>query len=59
MVFAETMWAKKDRVKVTAEKSPTSTVVATLRLGDQVDVIEKKRETISGKIEKWKIRMGV
>ena len=26
-LLAETMWAKKDRVKVTAEKSPTSSVV--------------------------------
>lgn len=41
-LFAETMFAKKDQVKVTAEKSPTSKVVATLRVGDQVDVIEKK-----------------
>jgi len=40
-LLAETMYAKKDRVKVTAEKSPTSSVVATLNVGDQVDVVEK------------------
>ena len=40
-LFAETMYAKKDRVKVTAEKPPTSSVVATLNVGDQVDVVEK------------------
>ena len=39
--FAETMYAKKSRVKVTAEKSPTSKVIATLDLGDQVEVLEK------------------
>lgn len=53
-VFAETMWTKKDRVKVTAEKSPTSTVVAILRMGDRVQVTEKsgrqyKIELSSGK----------
>ena len=41
MAFAETMYAKKSRVKVTAEKSPTSKVIATLNLGDQVEVIKK------------------
>ena len=53
-LFAETLYAKKDRVKVTAEKSPTSPVVAMLSLGDQVEVIEKsgrlyKVNLISGK----------
>jgi len=52
-VLAETMWAKKDRVKVTAEKSPTSTVVATLRVGDQVQVVQK-----SGRQYRVKLRNG-
>lgn len=52
-VFAETMWAKKDRVKVTAEKSPTSEVVATLRVGDPVEVVQK-----SGRQYKVKLRSG-
>jgi hypothetical protein len=52
-VLAETMWAKKDRVKVTAEKSPTSSVVAILRVGDQVQVVQK-----SGRLYKVKMRNG-
>jgi uncharacterized protein YgiM (DUF1202 family) len=39
--LADTMFAKKDRVKVTAKKSPTSKVIAILRLGDQVEVFKK------------------
>ena len=38
---AETMYAKKNGVKVTAEKSPTSKVVGTLSTGDQVEVVKK------------------
>ncbi|MCH7615954.1 MAG: SH3 domain-containing protein [Nitrospinae bacterium] len=38
---AETMYAKKNGVKVTAEKSPTSTVVGKLNTGDQVQVVKK------------------
>ena len=52
-LFAETMYAKKDQVNVTADMSPTSTVVATLRLGDPVEVIEK-----SGRQYKVKLRTG-
>lgn len=52
-VFAETMYAKKDQVKVTAEKAPTSSVVAILRIGDPVDVIEK-----SGRQYKVRLRSG-
>lgn len=40
-VSAQTMYASKDEVKVTEEKSPMSAVVETLRLGDQVRVLEK------------------
>lgn len=40
-VLAETMYAKKDRVKVTTQKSPTSKVVATLNTGDAVEVVQK------------------
>ncbi len=48
---AETMYAKKDRIKVTAQKSPMSKVVATLQLGDSVQVLEK-----SGR--HYKVRVG-
>ena len=37
--WAATLYAKQDDVKVTAEKSPTSAVVATLALGDAVTVL--------------------
>ena len=53
LLAATTMWAKKDRVKVTAEQSPTSTVVATLRVGDPVQVIQK-----SGRQYKVKLKNG-
>lgn len=53
IVLADSMWAKKDRVKVTAEKSPTSAVVAILRVGDQVQVVQK-----SGRQYKVKLRSG-
>ena len=53
--WATTLYAKQKAVKVTAEKSPTSTVVATLALGDAVTVVSKsgrvaKVKTSSGKI---------
>lgn len=38
---AETMFAKKNGVKVTAEKSPTSKVVGKLNTGDSVQVVKK------------------
>lgn len=38
---AETMYAKKNGVKVTAEKSPTSKVVGKLNTGDKVQVVKK------------------
>lgn len=41
MALAETMYAKKSGVKVTAEKSPTSKVVAKLNVGDEVQVLKK------------------
>jgi len=39
--FAETMYAKKDGVKVTAEQSPTSAIVGRLNTGDEVQVVKK------------------
>ena len=53
LLAATTMWAKKDRVKVTAEKSPTSKVVAILRVGDPVQVQQK-----SGRQYKVKLKSG-
>ena len=41
VVTAETMYVKKNGVKVTVEKSPTSSVVARLGIGDEVEVIKK------------------
>jgi len=41
LLSAQTMYVSKDEVKVTEEKSPMSHVVDTLRLGDQVRVLEK------------------
>jgi hypothetical protein len=40
--WASTFYAKQDGVKVTAEKSPTSKVIATLALGDAVDVLTEE-----------------
>lgn len=37
--WAATFYAKQDDIKVTAEKTPTSAVVATLALGDAVTVL--------------------
>lgn len=41
LLAAQTMYIGKDEVKVTEDKSPMSRVVDTLRLGDQVRVLEK------------------
>lgn len=49
-VFAETMYAKKDRVKVTEEKSPTSKAVGTLHLGDRVQVVKKLKRQYQVKL---------
>ncbi len=38
---AETMYAKKNGVKVTSEKSPKSQVVGNLNTGDQVEIVKK------------------
>lgn len=53
LVSAETMYVSKDEVKVTNDKSPMSAVVETLRLGDQVQVLEK-----SGRHYKIQARSG-
>lgn len=51
---AETMYAKKSGVKVTAEKSPTSKVVDTLNTGDQVQVLKKDGRQIQVKLPNGK-----
>ena len=51
--WAATLYAKQDDVKVTAEKSPTSTVVATLSLGDAVTVLAEE-----GRLAKVKAANG-
>ena len=54
IAFAETMYAKKDGVKVTAEKSPTSKAVATLNLGDKVQVLKKSGRQYQVKLSSGK-----
>jgi uncharacterized protein YgiM (DUF1202 family) len=47
--WAATLYAKKDDVKVTAEKSPTSSVVTTLALGDAVTVLAEEGRLVKVK----------
>ncbi len=51
--WAATLYAKQDDVKVTAEKSPTSEVIATLALGDAVSVLAEE-----GRLAKVKAANG-
>lgn len=51
--WAATQYAKQDGVKVTAEKSPTSTVVDTLKLGDAVSILSEE-----GRLAKVKTAAG-
>ncbi|RMH06867.1 MAG: hypothetical protein D6704_06200 [Nitrospirae bacterium] len=51
--MAGTMYAKKDHVRVTVAKSPTSRVVATLKRGEPVAVIKK-----SGRHYQVKLKNG-
>ncbi len=51
--WAATLYAKQDEVKVTAEKSPTSGVIATLSLGDSVTVLSEE-----GRLAKVKVANG-
>ena len=51
--WAATLYAKQDDVKVTAEKSPTSDVIATLALGDAVTVLSEE-----GRLAKVKVANG-
>lgn len=51
--WAATLYAKQNDVKVTAEKTPTSAVVATLSLGDAVTVLAE-----DGRLAKVKTATG-
>ena len=53
-VMAETMYAKKDQVKVTVKKSPTSKVVSTLGLGEKVEVLKKEKRQYQVKLKNGK-----
>ncbi len=53
LTWATTLYAKKDGVKVTAEKSPTSAVITTLKLGETVTVLSK-----AGRLAKVKTSKG-
>ncbi len=50
-VAAETMYAKKDRVKVTIKKTPRSKVVTTLGLGEKVEIIKKEKRQYQVKLK--------
>jgi uncharacterized protein YgiM (DUF1202 family) len=52
--WAATLYAKQDDVKVTAEKSPTSTVIATLSLGDAVTVLAEEGRLANVKVTNGK-----
>ena len=54
VVQAETLYAKKPAIKVTAEKSAMSTAVATLAMGDAVEVLEKSGRTYRVKLSNGK-----
>ena len=47
--WAATQYAKQDEVKVTAEKSPTSAVVDTLKLGDAVSILSEEGRLVKVK----------
>ncbi|MGD9850444.1 MAG: hypothetical protein AB7T38_04170 [Nitrospirales bacterium] len=51
--WAATQYAKQDGVKVTADKAPTSTVVDTLKLGDEVTILSDE-----GRLAKVKTATG-
>ena len=44
--WAATLYAKQEKVKVTAKPSPTSTLVTTLRLGEAVTVLAEKGRSV-------------
>ena len=53
--WAATFYAKQDKVKVTAKPSPTSTVIATLSLGEAVTVLAEKGRLVKVKTAKKKV----
>ena len=52
--WAASLFAKKDGVKITAEKSPTSALIATLNLGDEVTVLTEAGRLVKVKTAKGK-----
>ncbi len=53
--WGATLFAKQEKVKVTAKPSPTSTVIATLRLGEAVTVLAEKGRSVKVKTTKKKV----
>ena len=53
--LATTYYAKKNGVKITAEKSPTSAIIATLQLGDAVTVLAEKGRLLKVKTANKKV----
>jgi uncharacterized protein YgiM (DUF1202 family) len=53
--WAATLYAKQEKVKVTAKPSPTSTLIATLRLGEAVTVLAEKGRSVKVQTAQKKI----
>ena len=53
--WAATLYAKQEKVKVTAKPSPTSALIATLRLGEAVTVLAEKGRSVKVKTAKKKV----
>jgi len=55
ITWADTRYAKQDKVKVTAKKSPTSSVITTLKLGEAVTIISEEGRLVKVKTAKKKV----
>ena len=53
--WAATLYAKQEKVKVTAKPSPTSSLIATLRLGEAVTVLAEKGRSVKVQTAKKKV----
>ena len=53
--WAATLYAKQEKVKVTAKPSPTSALIATLKLGEAVTVLSEKGRSVKVKTAKKKV----
>ena len=53
--WAATLYAKQEKVKVTAKPSPTSALITTLKLGEAVTVLAEKGRSVKVKTAKEKV----